>query len=187
MTDPFEHLKGKQIFPYRGKWPTIADSVFLAPGAMVIGDVEIGPETSLWPGVVVRGDVNIIRIGARTNLQDGTVVHVDRRQYGSFIGDDVTVGHKALLHACTVEDGAFVGMSATVMDGAVVEKGGMLAAGALLTPGKRVGAGEIWAGSPAKFMRELSEKEKAHEAESAKVYRDLAQEYREMMSGLQNA
>jgi len=181
VSEAFAHLKGVQIFPYRGIWPRIDESVFLAPGVIVIGDVEIGAETTLWPGVVVRGDVNHVRIGARTNLQDGTVVHVNRKKYPCLIGSDVTVGHKALLHACTVEDGGFVGMAATVMDGAHVESGAMVAAGALVTPRKRVKAGEIWAGSPARFLRPISAEEKAFAAESVEVYRRLGQEYRAML------
>lgn len=178
MTHPINDLHWTQIFPYKGVWPRIDETAFLAAGAMVIGDVEIGAESGLWFNTVVRGDVNHVRIGARTNLQDGTVVHVARRDHPTIIGDDVTVGHKAIIHACTLESGAFVGMGATVMDGAVVEGGGMLAAGALLTPGKRVGAGEIWAGSPAKYMRPISEDEKAHAAETIEVYCRLAQDYR---------
>jgi len=183
MNAVYEDLHWKQIFPYRGTWPRIAESAFIAAGAMVSGDVEIGPESGVWFNVVVRGDVNYVRIGARTNIQDGTVIHVERAEYPTLIGDEVTIGHKAIVHACTLEDGAFVGMGATVMDGAVVEGGGMVAAGALLTPGKRVRAGEIWAGSPAKYMRAMSEDEKAHAAETIEVYCRLAREYRAPADG----
>lgn len=183
MSDPFEHLRGTQIFSYRGKWPVIAEDVFIAPTVFISGDVEIGSGVTLWPGVVIRGDVNHVRIGARTNLQDGTIVHVNRHTDPCIIGADVTVGHKALLHACVIEDGAFVGMSSTVMDEALVESGGMVAAGALVTPGKRVKSGEIWAGSPAKFMRAISDAEKAHAIETVEIYCSLGQEYREAMSG----
>src|SRR5580693_6024893 len=135
------------ILAYRGVMPKIDPTAFIAPGAVIIGDVEIGPETSIWFGCVLRGDVNVIRIGARTNIQDGTVIHVasglqparmgagsgiPEGGYPTIIGDDVTVGHMALLHACTLADNSFVGMRATVMDGCVVESFAMLAAGALL-------------------------------------------------------
>ena len=156
------------ILPYRGILPRIHPSAFIAPGAVVIGDVEIGPESSVWFGCVLRGDVNIIRIGSRTNIQDGTIIHVASGAqsarlgkeapsggYGTFIGDNVTVGHMTLLHACTVESDAFVGMKSAVMDGAVIQSGGMLAAGALLTPGKVLPKGQLWAGSPAKYWRDL--------------------------------
>ncbi len=116
----------------------------------MIGDVELGAGVGIWFHCVLRGDTNLIRIGARTNIQDGTILHVNAGKLPCLIGDDVTVGHAAIVHACTLEDRAFVGMGATVLDGAVIEDGGMLAAGALLTPGKRIGRNELWAGSPAR-------------------------------------
>lgn len=167
------------VLPYRGRMPKLAAGVFVAPGASVIGDVEIGAGSSIWFGCVVRGDVNIVRIGAGSNIQDGTVVHVSRRDYGTFIGDNVTIGHMALIHACTLEDGCFVGMAATVMDGSVVESGAMVAAGALVTPRKRVPAGQLWGGSPARYMREVNEREAAYMREVAPHYVELAAEYRE--------
>ena len=147
------------IMPYKGVWPAIDASVFLAPTASVIGDVEIGAETNIWFGCLVRGDMNVIRIGKRVNIQDLTVVHVDSRKYGTFIGDEVTIGHGAVIHACTLEDRCFIGMQACVMDGAVVETGAMVAAGALVPPGKTVKAGQLWAGTPARFMRDCGEQE----------------------------
>ena len=174
------------LIGFGGHAPRIDESAFVAPGARLIGDVEIGPEASIWYNCVVRGDVNRIRIGPRTNIQDGTVIHVNQEKDGGRgkngfacnIGADVTVGHLALLHACTLEDGSFVGMKACVMDGVVVEGGAMVAAGALVTPGKRVKQGELWAGSPAKLMRPLSEKELAYFAYSAKHYCEIAESYR---------
>lgn len=171
------------ILPYRGVLPKIATDAFIAPTAVLIGAVEIGAEASIWFGCVLRGDSNSIRIGARSNIQDGTVIHVNHEREGAAgtkttIGSDVTVGHMALLHACTVEDGAFIGMKACLMDGVVVESGGMVAAGALVTPGKRVRKGELWAGSPAKLMRSLSDKEMAYFAYSAEHYREVAASYR---------
>jgi carbonic anhydrase/acetyltransferase-like protein (isoleucine patch superfamily) len=171
------------IKPYDGITPSIAPDAFIAETAVVIGDVEIGAGSSIWYGCVLRGDSNSIKIGARTNIQDGTIIHVNHEREGAAgtrttIGSDVTVGHMALLHACTLEDGSFVGMKACVMDGAVVESGAMVAAGALVTPGKRVKKGELWAGSPAKLMRPLREKEIAYFTYSAQHYADLAASYR---------
>lgn len=165
------------VLPYRDKNPQIADSVFIAPTAAVIGDVVIGAESSIWFGCVIRGDVNEIRIGERTNIQDGTIVHVTRQKYGTYIGSDVTIGHMALLHACTLEDGSFIGMQATVMDACVVESGAMVAAGALVTPGKRIGKGQLWAGRPAKHIRDLNEQEWAGMASTAPHYARLGNEY----------
>lgn len=145
------------ILPFAGKTPRIHPTAWIAPTAVIIGDVEIGPETGIWYHCVVRGDVNEIRIGARTNIQDGTVIHVAAEGQGTYIGDEITVGHMALLHACTVESNAFVGMKSCVMDGAHVERHAMVAAGALLTPGKRVPSGELWGGSPARKIRDLTE------------------------------
>ena len=165
------------ILPYKGITPTIAPDAFIAPGAVIIGDVHIGSKTNVWFGCVIRGDVNHIRIGERTNIQDGTVVHVTRGTGPTVIGSGITIGHSALLHACTLADDCFIGMGATVMDMAVVESGAMLAAGALLTPGKRIRTGELWAGSPAKLFRPLSEEEKAFIPISCRNYTELAAEY----------
>lgn len=169
---------GGLVLPYRDLWPTLHDSVFVAATATVIGDVAIGANSSLWFGAVVRGDVNEIRIGAGSNVQDGTIIHVTKGGRGTYIGDGVTVGHAAVLHACTLEDASFVGMGATLLDGVVVETGGMVAAGALVPPGKRVRAGELWAGSPAKAMRALKPAEAANIPETAARYAALAREYR---------
>ena len=165
------------IFPYRGIMPKLAADVWIAPTASVIGDVEIGPQSGIWFGCVLRGDVHDIRIGARTNIQDGTVIHVNHSGPGTHIGDDVTVGHMALIHACTLESGSFVGMKACIMDEAVVERGAMVAAGALVTPGKRIPSGQLWAGSPAVYRRDVTEKELAGFAATAERYAGLAKEY----------
>src|SRR5215469_12888094 len=140
--------------------PKVAPDAFIAPTAAVIGDVEIGTETGVWFQCLVRGDLCHVRIGARTNIQDGAIVHVDTGA-AAIIGDDVTVGHNAVIHACTLKNRAFVGISATVLDGGVIEEGGMLAAGGLLTPGKVIGRNELWAGMPAKLLRVMSEEERA--------------------------
>ncbi|MEM1400192.1 MAG: gamma carbonic anhydrase family protein [Pseudomonadota bacterium] len=167
----------KSVIPFEGELPRLAENVFIADTARVIGDVEIGEQSSLWYGVVARGDVEKIRIGQRTNIQDGTVVHVSSEGLGTFIGSDVTVGHMALLHACTVGDGAFVGMMAGVMDGAVIEPGAMVAAGALVTPGKRVLSGQLWSGRPAKYWRDLTDSDLAEMRQSAARYVELAGKY----------
>lgn len=178
------------ILPYRGIMPKIDPTAFVAPGAVVIGDVEIGAESSIWFGCVVRGDVNKIRIGKRANIQDGTVIHVasgaqpvsatsktPREGFPTLIGDDVTVGHMTLLHACIVESHSFVGMKAAVMDGAKIESWAMLGAGALLTPGKVIPSGQLWAGSPAKFWRELTDADRQQFDIRSRQYADLGQEY----------
>lgn len=152
---------GTTILPFHGKVPRIHDSAFIAPGVRIIGDVEIGPDASVWYNCVLRGDVNRIVIGARSNIQDGTVIHCDGPDahmpdgFPAIIGDDVLVGHMAMLHGCTLRDRAFVGLSATVMNGAVIESDGMLAAGAILSPGKVLGARQLWMGRPAKYARDL--------------------------------
>lgn len=170
------HSRGL-ILPYRGTLPILTDDVFVAATATVIGDVVIGPGTGIWFGCTVRGDVNVVRIGARTNIQDGTVIHVSSNGRGTHIGDDVTVGHMALLHDCRIESLSFIGMKACLMDGVVVESGAMVAAGALVTPGKRIPGGQLWAGNPAKYMRDLTEAEKAFIPVSAQRYAALALEY----------
>lgn len=159
--------------------PRIAADVFVAENAVVTGEVEIGNESSIWYGCVLRGDVNNITVGKRTNIQDGTVVHVSSTLQGTYIGDDVTIGHMALIHACTIEDGAFIGMQACIMDGAKVEKGAMVAAGALVTPGKTVPSGTLWGGSPARHMRDLTAEEKRELTASAAHYVRIARIYRQ--------
>lgn len=168
------------ILSYRGVWPQIHETAFVAPSAVLIGDVVIGPESSVWAGCILRGDLGPLRVGRRSNLQDGTVMHAtDPSQggHGVFVGDEVTVGHMALLHDCVVEDRAFIGMRATILDGGRVESEGMLAAGALLTPGKVVGRGQIWAGNPAKFFREIKPEERVSFDSRAGEYAALAASY----------
>lgn len=155
------------ILPLNGKSPVIHASAFIAPGCRIIGDVEIGADASIWYNCVIRADVNFIRIGARTNIQDGTVVHCDSpgdradgrppEGWPTIIGEDVLIGHMAMIHGCVLKDRAFVGLGAIVMDGCIVESDAMLAAGALLSPRKTVPHRQLWAGRPAKFMRELTD------------------------------
>ncbi len=167
------------ILPYRGVMPTLGAGCFVAPTAAVVGDTVIGPETNIWFNCVVRGDVNEIRIGARTNVQDATVIHVSSTGQGTYIGEEVTIAHSALVHACTVEDRAFIGMQACVMDDARVETHAMVAAGALVTPGKTVPSGELWAGRPARKVRALSAEEIAYIDHLPGHYCRLAEEYLE--------
>ncbi len=155
-------MNGVSIIPLHGKTPRIDPSAFIAPGCRIIGDVEIGPGASIWYNCVLRADVNFIRIGARSNVQDGTVIHCDSAEGGlngtpTIIEEDALVGHMAMLHGCTVRTGALVGLGAIVMDGCVIERNAMLAAGAMLTPGKIIPSGQLWGGRPARFMRELDE------------------------------
>ncbi|MGV3770489.1 MAG: gamma carbonic anhydrase family protein [Sphingobium phenoxybenzoativorans] len=151
---------GASIISFGGHTPRIDPSAFIAPGCRIIGDVEIGPDASIWYNCVIRADVNRIRIGARTNIQDGTIIHCDSDKDGSggfptIIGEDVLIGHIAMIHGCTLMDRAFVGLGAIVMDGCVVEGDAMLAAGAMLTPGKTLPHRQLWSGRPAKYMRDL--------------------------------
>ncbi|WP_416896347.1 MAG: gamma carbonic anhydrase family protein [Minwuia sp.] len=164
--------------PFRDTWPEIDDSVFLAPGSHVIGDVKIGKGSSIWFNCVLRGDVNFIRIGERTNLQDGTVVHVNGNGTPTVIGNDVLVGHNVMLHGCELQDDAFIGMNAVILDGCVIEGGALIAAGALLPPGKVARKGEMWAGWPAKPLREVTERDIAMITRGASHYAELAAEYR---------
>lgn len=152
------------IIGIHGKSPRIHDSAFIAPGCRIIGDVEIGPDVSIWYNCVLRGDVSRIVIGARTNVQDGSVIHCDGAQPGApdgfptVIGEDVLIGHMAMIHGTRIEDKGFVGFAAQTMNGCVIEREGMLAAGALLAPGKRIPARQLWSGRPAAFMRDLDDR-----------------------------
>jgi gamma-carbonic anhydrase len=154
------------LFTLDGVSPRVAADAFIAPTAVLIGDVEIGAQSSVWFHCVLRGDSNFIRVGRRSNIQDGSIVHVNAGQFPTIIGDDVTIGHAAIVHACTLHDRAFVAMGATVLDGAVIEEGGVLAAGGLLPPGKRIGRYELWQGSPAKLLRVLDADERARKFDS---------------------
>ena len=166
------------LYAFEGVTPTIAPDAFIAPTAAVIGDVTVGALSGIWFHCVLRGDTNFIRIGARTNIQDGTIIHVNAGSFPTIIGDDVTVGHACIIHACTLHDRAFVGMGATVLDGAIIEEGGMLAAGALLTPNKRIGPKELWSGSPAKLWRVMEAAERTRFDQTASHYVALAQRYK---------
>jgi gamma-carbonic anhydrase len=174
-------MDGVSIIPFNGKTPRIDSSAFIAPGCRIIGDVEIGPEASVWYNCVLRADVSFIRVGARSNIQDGTIVHCESEHnggpYGTIIGDDVLIGHTAIVHGCTLKDRTVVGMGAIVMNQTVIEPGGMLAAGAMLTTGKVIGANEMWAGRPAKLMRVLTDEQVTANTKGAEIYRLLAKEH----------
>ncbi|KAL9682645.1 hypothetical protein QQ045_014447 [Rhodiola kirilowii] len=162
------------------KAPVVDMDAFLAPSASIIGDVRVGRGSSIWYGCVVRGDVNSVSIGSGTNIQDNSLVHVAKSNLSgkvlpTTIGNNVTVGHSAVLHGCTVEDEAFVGMGATLLDGVYVEKHSMVAAGALVRQNTRIPCGEVWGGNPAKFLRKLTEEEMAFITQSATNYTNLAQ------------
>jgi carbonic anhydrase/acetyltransferase-like protein (isoleucine patch superfamily) len=177
---------GARLTPYKGVWPTVHEDAFAFHGAQIVGDVEIAADASIWHNAVLRGDVNYIRVGRRSNIQDGTVVHVATNLYPTIIGDDVLVAHMALLHGCTLKDRAFVGMGAVVMDNATIEEDGMLAAGGMLTPGKTIGQGELWVGSPAKFQRMVTDKELAKNRSMAEHYRKIAEQHRYDAAGETN-
>ena len=172
------------LIAFAGKTPSVADDAFVAPGARLIGDVVVGAQSSIWYNCVLRGDVNRIRVGARTNIQDGSVIHVDSPKPGSpeglatIIGDDVLIGHLVMLHGSVLHDRAFVGLGSIVMDGCTIEPDGMLAAGSMLTPGKTIGAGELWMGRPAKKLRDMSADEIAANRLGAAHYVQLATAHR---------
>lgn len=175
------------ILPFQGQLPQIHPSAYIADNATIIGDTQISEDVGVWFGCVVRGDVNEIRIGARTNIQDLTMIHCAERGQGTYLGKDITVGHSAVLHACSVEDGAFIGIQACVMDDCIVEQGAMVAAGALVTPGKIVKANEVWGGSPAKKLRDINENDRAFFALNLDRYVRLARTYQAAQLASKNA
>ena len=177
------------MLSFGGRTPLIDPTAFVAPGAQLIGDIEVGPEASIWYNCVLRGDVNRIRIGARTNIQDGSVLHVDSPRPGhpdghpTIIGEEVLIGHLAMVHGCILRDRAFVGLGAIVMDGCEIESDAMLAAGAMLTPGKRIPSGQLWAGRPAKYVRDLSEADLQGMRAGVAHYVELARAHAEALRG----
>jgi len=153
-----------------GASPKIDESAWLAPGSVVVGDVELGPQVSIWYGTILRGDVNRIRVGARSNIQDGCVVHVTANLFSTEIGEDVTVGHRAVVHGCRVGDGALIGIGSLVLDGAVVEPGAWVGAGAVVTPGSVVPEGMLAIGIPARAIRSLTDEERAGQLNRTRAY-----------------
>ncbi len=173
------------IYAFNGKSPQIDSSAFIAPGVVICGDVMIGPEASIWFGCIVRGDTNRIEIGARSNVQDGSILHVDAPEAGGkplTIGKEALVGHRCMLHGCCIDDGGFVGMASTMLDGSCVETGGFLAAGAVLGPGKIVRTGEMWGGLPAKKMRALQANEDKYALLGAKHYVDMSRQHADALT-----
>ncbi len=158
------------IFPYKEKQPEIDSSVFVAEGAHIIGDVVIGEESSVWFNAVIRGDVNHIRIGKHSNVQDGAILHVARKTHPLLVGDDVTIGHGVILHACTIGSRCLIGMGAIVMDGAEVGEDSIVGAGALVTSGTKIPPRSLALGSPARIQRELTDEEMRSIRESAANY-----------------
>ena len=176
---------GAHILPYQGSgkeeiYPTLDDSTYIAHGVCIIGDVHIGANSSVWFNSVIRGDVNYVRIGDNTNIQDGSICHVTREKHPLIIGNGVTIGHAATLHGCTIEDNVLIGMGAVVLDGVVVEEGAMVAAGAVVPPYKVVKAGEVWAGNPAQKLRDIKPAEAEYLLFSGPYYAEIAKTYRKM-------
>ncbi|RUO58961.1 gamma carbonic anhydrase family protein [Pseudidiomarina insulisalsae] len=177
-------MKG-DIRSYRGIAPTFGEQVYVDPSAVLVGDITLGDHSSIWPLVSARGDVNFIKIGARTNIQDNCVLHVSRKSSGHpeghplIIGDDVTVGHHVMLHGCTVGSRILIGMSAIIMDGVTVEDDVIIGAGTLVPPGKTLRSGYLYVGSPAKEARPLTEEERAFLPASAENYVRLKDDYAE--------
>lgn len=166
------------VITYGGITPTIHESTYIAQGAVILGDVHIGYDSSVWFNCVLRGDVHEIRIGNRTNIQDLTMCHTTYNKHPLYVGDNVTVGHKAMLHGCTIEDAALIGMQATVLDGAVVGHHALVAAGTVVLEGFNVPPGTLVAGVPGKVIRELTPEELAKLDQSAQNYIDYVASYR---------
>jgi carbonic anhydrase/acetyltransferase-like protein (isoleucine patch superfamily) len=166
------------LIAYDGHSPQVDPTAYVQETARLIGDVTLGADSSVWFQVVVRGDVNRIRIGARTNLQDHVTVHVTTGRWPTVVGDDVSVAHGVILHGCTVDNGSLVGIGAIVLDGAVIGEGCLVAAGALVTPGTQVPAGQLVLGSPARVVRPLTDEERQHLARTARGYVERARRYR---------
>ncbi|MGC3874636.1 gamma carbonic anhydrase family protein [Halomonas sp. GXIMD04776] len=171
------------IRTFQGQTPQLGERVYVDPASVVLGDVVLGDDCSVWPMTVVRGDMHRIRIGARTSVQDGSVLHITHASdfnpggHPLTIGDDVTIGHKALLHGCTLGNRILVGMGSIIMDGALVEDEVIIAAGAVVTPGKTLASGHVYAGNPAKPLRELKESEREFFAYTAGNYVKLKDQY----------
>jgi len=172
-------VRQPDIRPYRGKHPQIAASAYIDPAAVIIGDVVIGEDSSVWPCSVVRGDVHYIRIGARTNIQDGSVLHVMRDEWPLILGDDVTVGHSVTLHGCTIESRCLIGMGAVILNGVTIGAGSIVAAGTLITERTAIPAGSLVMGSPGKVKRMLTGIDQASIDAYAKRYVSYKNIYRE--------
>ena len=166
------------LYPFKGRYPSIHPSVFLTAGVVIIGDVSIGEGCSVWFNTVIRGDVNAIRIGCRTNVQDNSTLHVTWNEFSLTIGDDVTIGHSAVLHGCTVQDRVLIGMNATVLDGAVIEPECLIAAGTVVRMHERIPEGSLVAGVPGKVLRRLSEEDRKSIRDASEHYQQYVREFR---------
>ncbi|SES90191.1 gamma carbonic anhydrase family protein [Thorsellia anophelis] len=166
----------KNLRPYKNSYPKIAQSTWIDESAVVIGDVNLADDVSIWPLVVIRGDVNSISIGARTNIQDGSILHVTHKSAANpagnplIIGDDVTVGHKVILHGCSIEDRVLIGMGSIILDGATIESDVIVGAGSLVTSQKKLASGYLYMGQPARQIRPLTPEERHHLLYSANNY-----------------
>jgi carbonic anhydrase/acetyltransferase-like protein (isoleucine patch superfamily) len=169
------------IYPYGNHLPRLGAGVFLAPSAELAGEIEVGEDSSFWFHTAARGDVNWIRVGARTSVQDGTILHVTHERFPLAIGADVVIGHSCMLHGCTLEDACLIGIGARVLDGAVIESGAQVGAGAVVPPGMRVPSGQLALGVPAKLVRPLSDAEREGIREIARRYVRVKNEYLETM------
>jgi carbonic anhydrase/acetyltransferase-like protein (isoleucine patch superfamily) len=165
------------LLSFKNKSPNIKSDCFIAPNATIIGDVEIGTQSSVWFGTVIRGDVFHIRIGSNTNIQDNSVVHVTTNKYSTTIGNNVTIGHSVTLHGCSIKDNALIGIGSIVMDQSEIEEWSIIAAGSVLKPGTKVPSGKLWGGTPAKELRDLNKTEREWIKELSNNYTRLSREY----------
>lgn len=166
------------FIPYEGKLPQVHETAWIAETAVLVGDVEVGEESSIWYGCVVRGDEMPVRIGKRTNIQDGSILHIEGGKFACLLGDDVSVGHGAIVHGCEVGDGALIAMGAIVLNNVKVGAGAVIGAGALVPENKEIPAGTLWVGTPAKFVRELRDDERERFRRTPQVYAHLKEKYR---------
>ena len=171
------------IVPYQNKYPKIHESVLIAEGVFIIGDVEIGKDSSVWFNTVIRGDVNYIRIGERTNIQDLTMVHVTYKKYPTFIGSDISIGHSAVIHGCRINDSVVIGMGAKILDDALVNSFSLVAAGSVVKEKFVVPEGTLAAGVPARIMRDLKPEEIDRIKQNAKNYLLYSEQYKKFNSG----
>jgi carbonic anhydrase/acetyltransferase-like protein (isoleucine patch superfamily) len=178
-------MSKENIIEYKKKNPVLGKDVFIASGVKIIGDVIISDNSSVWYNCVIRADVNFVRIGKCTNIQDGTVIHVSSQGFSAtgskgaptIIENNVTIGHNATIHACSIKNNALIGMGAVILDGAEIKEMSLVAAGAIITPGTIVGERELWAGNPAKFIRKISVTEEKLLINTPKVYENLSKEF----------
>lgn len=166
------------FIPYEGKLPRVHETAWIAETAVLVGDVEIGEESSIWYGCVLRGDEMPVRIGKRTNVQDGSILHIEGGKFPCILGDDVSVGHGAIVHGCEVGNGALIAMGAIVLNNVKVGEGAVIGAGALVPENKEIPPGTLWVGTPAKFVRELREDERERFRKTPQVYAHLKERYR---------